>query len=431
MPMNSGSPEAEAYASRLSSLFASPSPKVARCLASHPWVQPTVARRFAWFHKWTQELLRDGTISSNRTVDILQAMFSNRSQTGFKGLATVQYNGTTPHAQLWWHRGSHSMEAFAATLLSAMASYADELEPLLGGRPLHLFWTLYDGPVIRQWRERMNGYRLPFFSMSEHGLNETGSGWAEIAVPDFTFQGYQKLRSARTRWYDVLGMLLRGAGSVPWERRERKLTWRGRVRGSQAREALVPYFQAARANATRVPLDVKPTEGRVGRPNFLNLSAQCQSKYLLHLDGNGYSAGLKYKLACGSLVIKADSALDEFYYPGLRAGVHYLRLKPEHRGKLRWAFEARMLPRLNQLFNDTESAEGSARASRIAAAGQRFAAEQLTEPGISCYWYVVLRHYALLLSADSTDNSLASVPLRGVQYRLRTKYEGGKSSIVR
>ena len=96
-----------AYAARLASLFASPTPRVARCLASHPWVQPAVAKRFAWYHKWVQEQLRDGSITNNRTTDILQAMFSVRAQTGFKGLASVSFNGSAPVAQLWWHSGSH------------------------------------------------------------------------------------------------------------------------------------------------------------------------------------------------------------------------------------------------------------------------------------------------------------------------------------
>ena len=41
-----------------------------------------------------------------------------------------------------------------------------------------------------------------------------------------------------------------------------------------------------------------------------------------------YSAGLKYKLACGSLVIAVRSGCDEFFYSGLVSGQHYVSVPP-------------------------------------------------------------------------------------------------------
>ena len=43
-------------------------------------------------------------------------------------------------------------------------------------------------------------------------------------------------------------------------------------------------------------------------------------------------AGLKYKLACGSLVFKFDSKYREFYEPALQDGVHVVRLPATHEG---------------------------------------------------------------------------------------------------
>lgn len=52
------------------------------------------------------------------------------------------------------------------------------------------------------------------------------------------------------------------------------------------------------------------------------LDQQCGARYLLHLDGNAYSASLKYKLACRSLVIvvRSPERYAEFYYAGLVEG---------------------------------------------------------------------------------------------------------------
>ena len=161
-----------------------------------------------------------------------------------------------------------------------------------------------------------------------------------------------------------------------------------------------------------------PRDPPAGRANFLNLSSQCASRYLLHLDGNAYSAGLKYKLACGSLVLKVHSGFDEFYYPGLVPNEHFVPVKAVPNKHV----ERRMVPELLRLLEEAESPAGAARARRIAAAGQRFVREQLSEQGISCYWYVLLRHYVLLASADG---ALPVGPLEGVKYRARLRHSEG------
>ena len=63
-------------------------------------------------------------------------------------------------------------------------------------------------------------------------------------------------------------------------------------------------------------------------------------------------------------------------------------------------FRTKLLPDLRAKLAYYESAEGEAAAARIAAAGQRFAAEQLGQGAISCYWYAVLRHSLLLQHAQ-------------------------------
>ena len=72
---------------------------------------------------------------------------------------------------------------------------------------------------------------------------------------------------------------------------------------------------------------MKPSQRRIAPP--APQVEQCRHRYLLHLDGNAYSAGLKYKLACGALVFKAASNHSEFYERGLVTGVHYVEVPLE------------------------------------------------------------------------------------------------------
>ena len=132
---------------------------------------------------------------------------------------------------------------------------------------------------------------------------------------------------------------------------------------------------------------------------------QCRHRYLLHLDGNAYSAGLKYKLACGALVFKAASNHSEFYERGLAAGIHYVEVPLEGSAAAGGSVTAvddatsstfvRRLASLLRWYAATP--EGRAEAAAIAARGQQFARTQLTPRGLACYWYVVLRRYIELL----------------------------------
>ena len=115
---------------------------------------------------------------------------------------------------------------------------------------------------------------------------------------------------------------------------------------------------------------------------FTPMTAQCRAKYLLHVDGNAYSASLKYKLACGSLVIALRSWYHEWFYPGLEEGKHYVVVDS-------WA-------QFNATLRRFRGDAGDAQARRIAAQGMKFARQQLVPSARNCYWYHALRHYLRL-----------------------------------
>jgi len=52
--------------------------------------------------------------------------------------------------------------------------------------------------------------------------------------------------------------------------------------------------------------------------DFVWLDRWCTYRYLIHTAGLTYSAGLKYKMACGSVVLLFESVYSEFFYPALK-----------------------------------------------------------------------------------------------------------------
>lgn len=112
------------------------------------------------------------------------------------------------------------------------------------------------------------------------------------------------------------------------------------------------------------------------------------SRYLIHTAGNSYSAGLKYKLACGSLVLKFRSPYSEFFEPGLLPGVHYVDLVDE-KEKL----ETEAFPAIKAAVQEAEAGRWD-EPPAMALKGKSFAMHQLTQASLSCYWLKALERYA-------------------------------------
>ena len=93
------------------------------------------------------------------------------------------------------------------------------------------------------------------------------------------------------------------SSDVPLGRRAASVFWRGSVQGSKLRRRVAALLNGTES-VSGVRIDVADSGWFGARHEwYVRLEEQCSRRYLLHLRGNGYSAGLKYKLACGSLLI--------------------------------------------------------------------------------------------------------------------------------
>lgn len=160
------------------------------------------------------------------------------------------------------------------------------------------------------------------------------------AYPDFTFASYPEadpFDPLATGWTHVEDALRNAGGR--WSAKRSEVLWRG-APTNDARKRLSALGVSKRRPPGAVPLNVttirwrwhccKAAEAgsRIG-DGYVPLAEQCSAKYQVHVAGKSYSAMLKYKLACGSLVLLVEDPRgnEEFWQAALEDGVHVLRVK--------------------------------------------------------------------------------------------------------
>lgn len=259
-------------------------------------------------------------------------------------------------------------------------------------------------PELRQLQDRRSSF---FVSINDFQAEDRGSplpllercttvsSTAGVPIPDYTFNDYQEARSSNSdgRWQALLSILLNFAASNNVTQRQPKLTWRG--------SANQPHFiwtlpLEHRHRRTHAVAQLMQHRGRLERAGIkvdvqgghLNWSQQCTSRYLLHLDGYSYSASLKYKLACGAVILRVTGG--NLLHRGGR------RFEPP----LEW-FEA-VAPLTNVTIpilanmSDMEAKlldihENPSRLKALSTAATNYAQMHLSPDAVMCYLAVVLR----------------------------------------
>ena len=156
-----------------------------------------------------------------------------------------------------------------------------------------------------------------------------------------------------------------------------------------------------RLRALQVRSDVRPVEylgfepkpGEPGR-HFASLEEWCDHMYLPHLAGWAYSAGLKYKLLCGSMVIAVRPPADcrskyrcadseEFWYRAARDAGLWVDVDLGEPMRIERFWEA--------ILAAWDVAEG------VGGRARNWANRYLGSEGLDCYWYGVVERYVGLL----------------------------------
>ncbi|CAF1656072.1 unnamed protein product, partial [Adineta ricciae] len=118
--------------------------------------------------------------------------------------------------------------------------------------------------------------------------------------------------------------------------------------------------------------------------SFTKLENHCHYKYLAHLEGNSYSARLKYLLLCASPVIHSPiQNWQEFWYHLLinQTNILFYQTNP-------LAF--------NQTIHLLTS--NQTLSQQIGQNGQNLVKKYLNEHAINCYWWKLIQQYSKLIS---------------------------------
>ena len=243
--------------------------------------------------------------------------------------------------------------------------------------------------------------KLPAFT-----LCTTENEHSDIPVPDFTYGCYPEAHYTNSSWPAISSLLSTKAAMMPWQERSNTVFHRSNW-GVGPRRQLMPVLKRLMNNGSDVDvlggrLDVADTGFTISKKeNFVFLDEQCRHKVAIHTAGFSYSAGLKYKLACASLVLHFDSKYKEFYEPALEDGIHVIRLPATEEGVDEEEFWTKSVPKIKAAVQEA-MAVGLDRPPTIAQQGQKFVLEQLTPEALSCYWYGALMRYGDLYFSEET-----------------------------
>jgi protein glucosyltransferase len=289
----------------------------------------------------------------------------------------------------------HKSKCIREVYTRALRKYAKYLAKEFDGKEIQFVVTTEDFGIIF----RSAKFRLPAFALS------TDHEHIDVPVPDFTYGCYPETHYDDDSWEDVRNLLLNESGKLKWQDRTNAIFHRSNW-GVGPRRGLMPLLEKMHEDGDDIeilgmPLDVKDT-GFVTEhmEQFVPLHEQCKYKSQIHTAGFSYSAGLKYKLACGSLVLKFSSKYEEFYEPGLKDGVHVVKLEASEDGVDKDQFFNVSAPKIKAAI-----LESTEKQSSIAKQGQNFIRQNLTEDALDCYWYGAMQQYGKLYLKHSSNKS--------------------------
>jgi len=248
---------------------------------------------------------------------------------------------------------------------------------------LSSIWDSYDNPLYLEQTE------CPVFTMCKLKSNHCG-----VLFPEFRHFSYRK-RS----YNDICCTNL----SSPWKSKAGIAFWRGMTSGwhynyegwdLKPRSRLVLFSKeypelvdAAFTDPYSLSQDIKRLMETYDLfKQWTYLTAFVKYKYLVSIDGNTFASNFWWGLLANCAVLKSNSDYVEWFYKGVVPYVHYVPFEPDlsdFKEKVLW------------LKNHDREAE------KIAAQGENFAREHLSNEALMVYFYRLLQAYAALYRAFS------------------------------
>lgn len=119
--------------------------------------------------------------------------------------------------------------------------------------------------------------------------------------------------------------------TVPFERKEFKIIFRGECKGKPKRQAFVEKF---RDNPLCDVADVcvyDENGGLKGFANMLSLYDHCRYKFIMSLEGNDVASNLKWVMSSNCIAVMPRPVYETWYMEGrLIPDYHYIEVKPDY-----------------------------------------------------------------------------------------------------
>ena len=136
---------------------------------------------------------------------------------------------------------------------------------------------------------------------------------------------------------------------------------------------------------------------------FVSIAEHAKYKFLLHLDGTGYSSRYMKLLALNSITLKQRSPHYEFFEPALKPYVHYLPFSLNDKGDEMGLAEltnemvkSGYLSMANLTGTMRWAIKNDKEARQIANNGMKFVRDYLVMDGAYCYWQEMLSRLSKL-----------------------------------
>jgi len=199
------------------------------------------------------------------------------------------------------------------------------------------------------------------------------------------------------------------AASNPWSTKKDQAVWRGTETNGR-REWVEEGLYKSDA-ATKAMFDVAFSAGYRGEGHkyakYKSIQDHAKYKFLLHIDGTGYSSRYMKLVALNSIALKQQSPHYEFFEPALQPFVHYLPFSIDGKGDeqgLEELTHAQVDANYIDLANITGTMKWAIdhddKAQQIAQNGMKFVHDYMNMDGAYCYWREMLTRLHELQAPD-------------------------------
>ncbi|KAF7585733.1 hypothetical protein BBP40_010183 [Aspergillus hancockii] len=236
-------------------------------------------------------------------------------------------------------------------------------------------------------------------------LSRKASEESVILMPDFGYWSWAK--SNIGPYGQVVQSIIATESNLKFADKEQKLVWRGKLSfAPKLRRALLDIARGKPWN------DVKELDWSK-KANFLSMEDHCRYMFIGHVEGRAYSASLKYRQACRSVVVAHKlQYIQHHHYLLVSSGPEQNYVEVER--------DFSDLPkRMDELLKSPDKAERIANNSV-----KTFRERYLTPAAEACYWRALWEGWAEI-SANVTRDVERPPVGRGLRESARPQYMGG------